>query len=370
MSDRTEKRIKCVDGATYFAAANSGEGFVSFYNDCFAPEHLEKRYLIKGGPGTGKSTLMKRIAKKARESGLDVEYYRCSSDAESLDAVLIDRKAAIIDATAPHCVEPEAVGACDELVDLGVFWKSKGLELKRDEISYLSSKKKECYNDAYALLCAADRVRKTARKGLEKCYDLEKMRRCAQRIVRRIPSDDDFSVRVGLCRSFGMTGRSYLDSYEHADGLYLISDVYGSAAVFLRMLIDEGKKNKNALRVSFDPLEPDRPDALMFLRSGTAFVTAKNDVMSGVPENKSANYINMKRFVANFTSDTAIIRSEYKKGEKLCNELFGLATDKLAMAGEYHFALEDIYIKCMDFDALGRFSTEFCDKVLDKLNKR
>ena len=76
-------------GGELFAAANSGKGFCSFYGEIFSPERTERRYLIKGGPGTGKSSLMRRVAGEAEKRGYGVEYYRCSSDPTSLDAILI-----------------------------------------------------------------------------------------------------------------------------------------------------------------------------------------------------------------------------------------------------------------------------------------
>ena len=65
---------------------NSYGGFVSHYRDCFAQE---RRYIIKGGPGCGKSTLMRRIAHEAEQRGLEVEYYDCSSDPDSLDGIVL-----------------------------------------------------------------------------------------------------------------------------------------------------------------------------------------------------------------------------------------------------------------------------------------
>lgn len=38
----------------YFAAANSGEGFYSFFGEVFDRKQLDKIYLLRGGPGTGK----------------------------------------------------------------------------------------------------------------------------------------------------------------------------------------------------------------------------------------------------------------------------------------------------------------------------
>ena len=43
----------------YFTCANSSVGFVSFFEQNL--DGLENIYILKGGPGTGKSTLMKKI---------------------------------------------------------------------------------------------------------------------------------------------------------------------------------------------------------------------------------------------------------------------------------------------------------------------
>ena len=96
----------------FFAAANSGRGFVSFYGEIFNTDKIKRRFLIKGGPGTGKSTLMRRIAESACRKGEQVCLYRCSSDPSSLDGVIINGEVAVIDSTAPHTVEPEP-GPCD-----------------------------------------------------------------------------------------------------------------------------------------------------------------------------------------------------------------------------------------------------------------
>ena len=74
------------------------------------------RYLIKGRPGSGKSTLMRGVLKKAVELGYDVDIYYCSLDPKSLDMVVVpELHFCVFDATAPH--EYEAVFAHDEVVD-------------------------------------------------------------------------------------------------------------------------------------------------------------------------------------------------------------------------------------------------------------
>ena len=89
-----------------FCAANSGEGFLSFF-DTLLDEKNQNVYYIKGGPGSGKSTLLKEIASRAD----DAELVLCSGDPASLDGVILpEQQAVIIEATVPHSHEPRYPG--------------------------------------------------------------------------------------------------------------------------------------------------------------------------------------------------------------------------------------------------------------------
>ena len=72
----------------FFLAANSGGGFRSLY-DGFPPEGVFL-HIIKGGPGTGKSSFMRRIRAAAEERGLDTETVLCSGDPEGKMSLLLD----------------------------------------------------------------------------------------------------------------------------------------------------------------------------------------------------------------------------------------------------------------------------------------
>ncbi len=87
----------------FFLGCNTPQGFVGRLEQLTSPSKLDMLYLLKGGAGSGKSTIMKKIANKAMELGEDVELIRCSSDFESLDGVILpQRKTAIFDGTLPH----------------------------------------------------------------------------------------------------------------------------------------------------------------------------------------------------------------------------------------------------------------------------
>lgn len=92
-------KVKCV-----FPGGNTSKGFFSFY-DHIIPTDSRKIFSIKGGPGVGKSSMMKAVAHRFIEQGLDVEMHYCSSDNNSLDGVVIEKaNIALIDGTAPQRV--------------------------------------------------------------------------------------------------------------------------------------------------------------------------------------------------------------------------------------------------------------------------
>ena len=105
------------ESRTYFAASNSFDGFKSNFDGVFSPLKLKKLFILKGGPGTGKSTLMREVAKNF-DGVLTVTNILCSSDTASLDGVLLERDGTIVaiaDGTAPHVIEPRFPGAVEEI---------------------------------------------------------------------------------------------------------------------------------------------------------------------------------------------------------------------------------------------------------------
>jgi len=88
-----------------FPGGNTSQGFYSFYNYILGPEG-KKMFILKGGPGVGKSTFIKQVAKVMLDKGYDLEFHYCSSDNDALDGVVIPKlKIAVIDGTAPHAAD-------------------------------------------------------------------------------------------------------------------------------------------------------------------------------------------------------------------------------------------------------------------------
>ena len=89
-----------------FPGGNTSLGFFSYYDNILSQEEATRIIVIKGGPGVGKSTFMRKIAMEMIDRGYDAEFMHCSSDNNSLDGIVIPAiKVAMLDGTAPHVVD-------------------------------------------------------------------------------------------------------------------------------------------------------------------------------------------------------------------------------------------------------------------------
>ena len=152
-----------------FLGVNSEAGFYSLFED-----FINKRsrvYVIKGGPGTGKSTLMRSIGKQAEQMGLDVEYMHCSSDPASLDGIYVrELGACMVDGTPPHVLEPPYPGAIGNIVNIYPFWDREKLQAATAQIKELNGQISALFDRTYLYLGAAGKLQRDLQQiGNELC---------------------------------------------------------------------------------------------------------------------------------------------------------------------------------------------------------
>ncbi|MFD0713455.1 PRK06851 family protein [Paenibacillus sp. GCM10027626] len=132
----------------YYAGGNTARGFANLFDSSL--QKLEKIYILKGGPGTGKSSLMRSIAEQFSNQNFDTWLIHCSSDNDSLDGVIIpELSVGIVDGTAPHVIEPELPGAVEQYVNLGAAWDSLQLRQQKEQIALLQEQISSAFTQAY-----------------------------------------------------------------------------------------------------------------------------------------------------------------------------------------------------------------------------
>lgn len=138
-----------------FPGGNTAFGFYSFY-DYIIEKDANRIFILKGGPGVGKSTFMRKIGEAMLERGYDIEFHCCSSDNGSLDGICIPEiGVAMLDGTAPHVVDPKNPGAVDEIIHLGDHWNERGIRGNKKVILAVNKEVGRLFKHAYAYLAGA-----------------------------------------------------------------------------------------------------------------------------------------------------------------------------------------------------------------------
>ncbi len=324
----------------FFAAANGYGGFRSYFDTVFKSEDYDKIYVIKGGPGTGKSSFMKKIADRYAAQNCYVERIHCSSDPNSLDGVIVnsrDKRIALLDGTAPHERDAVIVGAIDEIINLGASLDTRFLSAQRGEITALNKEKKRAYATAYYYLEIAGVASKRKKALTVSRFNTEKAKNELNYLAELSKECDFRSETTRLVSSFGSHGRSHIPTVEGASKkLYSILGDYYECVLLIGEIYKLFKSRKTDIIFSPSPLDGDCIEALYLPKEGIGFV------IGGEGEGITANEF----FTPLDKTDGECI----KKAAEIEEEALEEAMRWFAIASHLHFRLEKIYSSAMNFD--------------------
>ena len=171
-----------------FLGALTPDGFVSFFSqieDCYG---LKKLYILKGGSGFGKSTLIKKfvagLIKKHKDKNLTITHLICSADPNSTDGAIIHELGlAIIDGTSPHITDPKYPGLIGEIVDLAHCIDKTKIKTTPEELKPLMDKKAECYKNAIAELTKARNIHMVIESKMTGCLEFDKVDEVLEKLL-------------------------------------------------------------------------------------------------------------------------------------------------------------------------------------------
>lgn len=321
----------------FFAAANTYGGFVSYFDRVFPSEEFEKIYVLKGGPGTGKSSFMKAIAKEFEGKNFKIERIYCSSDPHSLDGAIITRnnkKVAILDGTAPHERDAIIPGAIDEIINLGDSWDKGWLKANRQNILSKASRKSECYKTAYRYLKIAGAANEFIKSVHLECFDKSTAKSKAECILQDIPTCKSGRIFTRLVSSFGRQGEYRLNTLSTLSSRQI--KVFGereNSMLFLQICMDILKgREMNILHLP-DALDTGATDAI-YLPDFRLAITRNGD-----GDINADDFFNI--------SPTELDR--IKKAKETRGVALNEAKRWFAIASDIHFSLEEIYGQAMNF---------------------
>lgn len=365
MQKRRSAELRSLGEDAYFVASNSARGFCSYYGDCFDDARIKQVYVIKGGPGTGKSRFMREVSDCAISHGWQRCMIYCSSDADSLDGVILRRGSisiALLDGTSPHVYEPKMPGVREELINLGDFWNGEMLRERSEEIARYQREKADGYRRAYRYLAAFGEVYQSRSEKLFPYIRKKAISDCAAKLMHAIPDESTFEARMALMESVGMGGVIRFDTYAaQAKRLYLIGDCRGTGKYLMDELYRLSMEKRLRVRLSRDPILPDVIDGLFLVGSGVAFVIGDENSCEYAHQN-----ISMRRFLK--VADMKSVRSSVNFDQRMLDALLGETLEQMQVVKRAHFELERIYSSAMNFEEKEEFTKKFCNRLFDLQN--
>ncbi len=316
--------------AKYFLAANSAEGFVSYFDCCYDASEGWRSYIIKGGPGTGKSSFMRKVIKRATEAKIPVEEIYCASDPDSLDGIILpNRKIVFLDGTSPHVVEPKCPGVCETLLDFGRFWDENKLAYNRERICDLALKNKLLHKRAGKYISAAGCL-------LEEDLDQnmtsdQKTKETALSIAEKHLPKQSRGGKEWLRFSYGITPKGLLGltNTESFENNVTIEGSLGFVGGVIENLKEIAISRGYEVITLKNPILPSKLNDGLVIPESSLFVTAN-----------LRNALN--HHIYDLIKSAAAILTDAKKN---------------------HDELEKCYIDSMDFKALNRFGDEIIERI-------
>lgn len=351
----------------YFLGANSPTGFYSLYDQLIDPATAEDIFILKGGAGCGKSSLMRRVGKAMEDKGLPVEYILCSGDPDSLDAVVIPAlKTAIVDGTAPHVVEPTLPGAVERYVNLGECYDKKALSAIKGELRASMAGYKGCYSRAYRCLAAVAQIGEDMRAMVVSPSVELRLAKRAKGILSREVKKTGREPGRAVQRFLGAVswqGAACLFDTANAqcEKIYELCDSYGLAHTLLTHLAAGAMAAGYDVVVCPSPLYPERMEHLLIPALELAFVTSTPaQPYEGRP---------FRRIRLDAMADGELLhrnRPRLRFSRKVCAALMDEAVDSLKQAKAMHDELEKLYNPHVDFTRVYQIADSIIGELLER----
>lgn len=342
----------------YFPGTNSPFGFCSCY-DHIINETANRIYLLKGGPGVGKSSFMKYLGDKLEHYGVELEYHFCSSDNASLDGLKIPSlEVAVIDGTAPHLRDPVFPGVVDEIINLGDFWDQSKLVNHKKDIINLSREIKDYFGIAYQHLGEAYRVY----EGVKRIYQ------------GKTPPGDYFSFINTMEKYYLETGRKNLSNGGNYRSMFIAaitpdgfthhmdsvwprtkktcvlkgSDLGITAQFLIDTIASRALERGYYVEKYHSPFDPVKTDAIILPEINLGLINEACPFYKHISPLKES-------VIFEVDLEIPLKNEEYRYLEGASGRIFSSierAVDYLKSARNRHKKLEDYYVEAMDFEAL------------------
>ena len=351
-----------------FPGNNTSMGFYSYYRFIMPQQEANHIFCLKGGPGVGKSTFMKKIAGRMQDNGFSAEYLHCSSDPDSLDGIVLpELHVALIDGTSPHVIDPVNPGAVDEIVNLGAYWDLNGIKKNKEDIIRISAEIGGIFRMAYQYLagakCLSDNIGNLLKQEVNETGPYFE----ADQIIKEEFSDQSLSENMGKVKKQFASAITPSGIVQFIDTLvddtfrvYFIKNKWGVGVnELLKKIADEAAVRGFFTELFYCPMEPESkiehviiPDLKLAFLSGNPYYRFQT---------KMFKEIDMTRYIS--VNCMGKNKDALAFSEKTFGTLLDESIHTLSSAKRMHDEMEKYYIPHMQFERENKKLEEIFERI-------
>lgn len=345
-----------------FPGANTANGSFNYF-DNIIQENANRIFCLKGGPGVGKSSLMKKIAKEFTNKGYDVELHYCSSDPSSLDAILIKKLGVVLlDGTAPHIVDPKDPGAVDEVVNLGEFWDVDKLEENKEQIIEVGKDISASFRRAYKFLKSAEPIYFDIEEKYSNAMNFGEVNLLTEEFIENLFKDSSNSGQYKKERHLFGTAITPIGHIDYSDSIlsevkkiyYLDGEIGTGKTTFLTKVYEKAIQKGMSVEVYHYPLIKEKIETVIIKDLDVAITVSrvfedseKIDLNQFIDKDKLSKY-----------------QEEIDFDKNIFNELINYAISNFKIAKAKHDVIESYYVPNMNFDEIEKLREELIKRIL------
>ena len=364
---RQAGRIKQV-----FPGGNTGLGFHSFFNYIAGPD-IEQVHVIKGGPGTGKSTLMRTIAAAVVDRGYAVELHHCASDNNSLDGLVIPAlKVAFIDGMKPHLYDPEFPGARGEILNLGQYWNSVGIRVHAQAIMAAALEGGRLFQSAYRYLGAARQIHENWENKISSMQDWGWVNQESHKLIKDVLVNRQVTAQPGKERhlfasAFTPEGpKSYAATLTGpaSRGVIIKGQPGTGKSTLLGKIAAYARELGYYVELYHSPLSPAKLQHIFIPELDIIFATS-TELFPYTPD-RGYPTINLDYGLNRDKMNN--YRTELETDRQTFLQLLNTGIGLIKRAREAHMEVEEFYVANMDFPALDNLRESLLEQILERAN--
>lgn len=337
----------------FFAGGNTTQGFYSLFHEIIGP-HANRVFILKGGPGSGKSTLMRKIGKELKDAGYGLEEFYCCSDINSLDGIAIpELQVAVIDGTAPHLIDPKYPGCVEEIINLGQHWDQPQIASRKERILELTDANKACYVRAYEYLRAAKELYNGIHQLNSEMMDFNKVNQLIkdlkQELFGHLSTRENSLGTVRHLFASALTPQgpvnelhNIMGNFEHQ--IILKGEPGTGKTLIVENLVQTAVENGLNVEAYHCPIDPDKIEHFAVPDLGIGVIAS---YPPHIYEKQDARTINLNDYLDQY--QRLKNQDVFLQNSIIFEELLNLVFNQLRKAKELHDDLELNYIQAIDF---------------------